>query len=348
MKGNKKTKHLMVGALPPPIGGTTVLFQQLTQALQDDNEVALSVVSTSVYKNNVFFKIIAALRVSCICLIKMPRYDSVSFHGSISGVMFFSPILFILTRILNKKFIIRTFGGDFDIKYDQMSVFERYLFDKTVLKAELILFETKKSVEKFKKISRSTIDWHANSRPLQDDTLLREKKNNHKMNFVFLGHVNREKGVADLVKAFSILGDDVHLNVYGSLTGDIERESLKTNNITYHGLVNPEDINDILFSMDVLVLPTSYIGEGYPGAILEAYACGLPVISTNWRCIPEIVSNDSGILITPGDIQALVDAVNCFRNDESFYHLASSAAKKKASLFDSQHWEKIYIEQIRE
>jgi len=64
---------------------------------------------------------------------------------------------------------------------------------------------------------------------------------------------------------------------------------------------------------DVLILPTFYQGEGYPGVIIEAYSLGLPVITTNWKAIPEIVENrKTGLLIEPRSTAALVDAMKSF------------------------------------
>ena len=84
-------------------------------------------------------------------------------------------------------------------------------------------------------------------------------------------------------------------------------ESLKLgNNIIFPGKRN--DITRILSIMDVFVL-TSLI-EGLPNTILEAMACGLPVVATNVGGIPEVVENGkSGILVEPRDYSSIADAV---------------------------------------
>jgi glycosyltransferase involved in cell wall biosynthesis len=58
---------------------------------------------------------------------------------------------------------------------------------------------------------------------------------------------------------------------------------------------------------DVLVLPS--MNEGVPNVILEAQACGTPVVATNVGGIPEIVSAEDGILIEFGDEKKLCDAL---------------------------------------
>ena len=74
------------------------------------------------------------------------------------------------------------------------------------------------------------------------------------------------------------------------------------------------DIPEILFSIDIFVLPS--LREGLPLTILEAMACGKPVIATNVGGIPEIVIDGvSGILVPPKDPEALYRAMDQLLND---------------------------------
>ena len=70
-------------------------------------------------------------------------------------------------------------------------------------------------------------------------------------------------------------------------------EIKKYSNITFNGFTEPDDVHLILSSYDVLVLPTRYKGEGFPGAIIDAYIAGLPVVVSKWRDIPSFV--DEGV-----------------------------------------------------
>jgi glycosyltransferase involved in cell wall biosynthesis len=66
-------------------------------------------------------------------------------------------------------------------------------------------------------------------------------------------------------------------------------------------------------SADVFVLPTSY--EGYGMVVAEALAHGLPVISTHTGAIAELVGNQAGILVPPGDVKALANALSQVLDD---------------------------------
>lgn len=66
------------------------------------------------------------------------------------------------------------------------------------------------------------------------------------------------------------------------------------------------DLSDLYNETDLLVLTSSY--EGTPNVILEAMACGIPVVAPEVGGVPEIVSSDRGILFPPSDFEALVAA----------------------------------------
>ena len=59
---------------------------------------------------------------------------------------------------------------------------------------------------------------------------------------------------------------------------------------------------------DVLVLPTFWKGEGYPGVIIEAFSVGLPVVATNLPGISEMIDSQSGILVPPHSASTLAKA----------------------------------------
>ncbi|MFM9972782.1 MAG: glycosyltransferase family 4 protein [Burkholderiales bacterium] len=78
---------------------------------------------------------------------------------------------------------------------------------------------------------------------------------------------------------------------------------------------NQADVVPWLRAMDIFVLP-SYANEGVPQALMQAQACGIPVISTAVGSIAEIVSDgETGLLVTPSDVASLGAAIIRLRND---------------------------------
>ena len=132
--------------------------------------------------------------------------------------------------------------------------------------------------------------------------------------------VMREKGIEDAVEAVKCvnaeLGRTVYtLDIYGqvdpSQTEWFEVLSARFGEaVRYGGLVAFDRSVEVLKDYFALLFPTCFYTEGIPGTILDAYASGIPVISTEWESFSDIVDDGkSGIGISFGDPSALVDAL---------------------------------------
>jgi glycosyltransferase involved in cell wall biosynthesis len=89
-----------------------------------------------------------------------------------------------------------------------------------------------------------------------------------------------------------------------------------------------------LQAFDLFCLP-SYANEGVPQALMQAMACGLPVITTDVGSIGEIVTDgDTGVLVTPQDAAALRNAIEALLGDgERRRTLGDSAAARARERF---------------
>ncbi|MEO6221809.1 MAG: glycosyltransferase family 4 protein [Vicinamibacterales bacterium] len=85
---------------------------------------------------------------------------------------------------------------------------------------------------------------------------------------------------------------------------------------------------------DVFVLPS--LEEGLPLALVEAMALGVPVVSTPVNAIPEAVEHDmTGLLVPPGNAEALAEAILRLRNDPALAQRLATAARAHAHMFDA-------------
>jgi glycosyltransferase involved in cell wall biosynthesis len=80
-------------------------------------------------------------------------------------------------------------------------------------------------------------------------------------------------------------------------------------------------------SLDVFVLPT--LAEGTPNSVIEAMAHGLPVIASAVGGIPDLLSEDSGILVPPGDEEALAQAMLRLASDSELRTRMGHAARQR-------------------
>ncbi|MCK5408370.1 MAG: glycosyltransferase, partial [Candidatus Krumholzibacteria bacterium] len=93
------------------------------------------------------------------------------------------------------------------------------------------------------------------------------------------------------------------------------------------GEKNPNEIALWMNACDLLCLPS--LNEGVPNVVLEALACGLPVVATNVGGIPEVVVEDiAGILVDPGEPVKLFEAIDvAFGRDWPALEIAGCAER---------------------
>ena len=91
-----------------------------------------------------------------------------------------------------------------------------------------------------------------------------------------------------------------------------------------------EDVADVLACSHVAVLPT-YYGEGVPKTLLEAAACGRPIVATDVSGCREVVRHGSnGLLVPPRDARALADAVMALADDPARRAAMGAEGRKRA------------------
>lgn len=136
--------------------------------------------------------------------------------------------------------------------------------------------------------------------------------------FLYLGTLQPRKNLARLVEAFSRLPTRAVLVLAGQkgwLADDlfalIRRLGLE-GRVLCPGYVPPEDRAPLLGGALALVFPSLYEGFGFP--VLEAQACGCPVICSNTSSLPE-VAGDAALLVHPEDVAALSDAMARLEDD---------------------------------
>ena len=92
------------------------------------------------------------------------------------------------------------------------------------------------------------------------------------------------------------------------------------------GGLPPEQVAQWIAAADLLTLPSW--SEGYPNVVVEALACGRPVVATDVGGTHEIVNANNGLLIAPRDAQVLADALRAAL-DAQWDHAAIAAAMQR-------------------
>jgi glycosyltransferase involved in cell wall biosynthesis len=162
--------------------------------------------------------------------------------------------------------------------------------------------------------------------------------------------------VDDLLRAFALVRGrvgDARLIVAadGGERASLERlaRELGVGGIEFTGWIAPESIASLYASADVL-LNASDERDNVPMSILEAFAAGLPVVSTAAAGIPELVRDgETGLLVPPGDHRAIAVAVLRLLDEPGLATRVAHAARESLARYRweavREQWLALYEEQ---
>ena len=157
----------------------------------------------------------------------------------------------------------------------------------------------------------------------------------------FVGGFIERKGVKQLCSALDRF-DDVYSFFIG--TGD---EPPTCKNILFTGKVPHNQISLYLNAANVFVLPTR--AEGCCNAIIEALACGLPVVSSDKSFNDEILNNDCSIRVDEASVDYIYEAIRRIKDDHLLTQKMQTAALKKTKELMIEHRAKAikaYVEKV--
>ncbi len=157
---------------------------------------------------------------------------------------------------------------------------------------------------------------------------------------LYVGRMDPYKNVSALVRAFAqvrkLANVDVRLQLIGprddrypEVQRLIEQEKLQPY-IDWPGYVSGENLLEAYRRASVFVLPSLYEGFGLP--VLEAMACGTPVICSNRASLPE-VAGDAALLFDPDNEGALVQALLSVLTDSDVRHALRTKGLRRAAQF---------------
>jgi len=178
----------------------------------------------------------------------------------------------------------------------------------------------------------------------------RKKPSDGCVNILFVGYLERRKGLDILVRALGnigkidrewqlrIVGDTTIFPDYAKNCIDLADKFGISKNVRFLGKLDNKDLEEEYNNADIFVLPSFH--EGYGMVIKEAASYGLPIISTDVGAIPELVENGkSAILLEPGDVDALRDALVMLISDSQLRKRLGRSALETVDF--NYNWERV-------
>jgi len=273
-----------------------------------------------------FIKVIVAVMglIQTAFQLRFGKIELVHIHGSDKISSLRKLFYFKLVKLISRcKVIYHFHGADFATQYPNTPKTLQKQFKRFFEGADLVICLSnswKVIIKDMAPAAKIKILPNAVRMPaLTHRTFNRQRR----FRMVFLGLIGKRKGVFDLlqvVKDLKAKGYDFELIIGGN--GRVNELLKKVTDlglkeiVHYRGWISASERDELLNNVDVYVLP-SY-GEGLPMSLLEAMSYGVPVVSSYVGGIPELITDGkNGLLIEPGDIDALSGNLEMLMTDEA-------------------------------
>ena len=305
-------KVIMVGPARNVKGGmSTVVNNYFNYGL--DHDFNLKYVET-INDGNKINKFIKEKLGFLTFLFNIKKNDIVHIHMA-SRRSTFRKIMYIkISKFFKKKIVLHIHGGGFKKFFDEECNIKQKKYIKKYLNyCDKIIVLSEEWFEYFKYlVDRSKICVIYNG----VDVPSKKEKEFIDKNILFLGRIEKDKGIYELIDAINVLvkkDPDVKLYIGGSGESNRLNEVIKNykleKNVILLGWINDEEKKKYFELCSYFILPSYF--EAMPMSLLEAMANSCVVIATNVGGIPHVINNRiNGILINPKKIDEIVKVVD--------------------------------------
>lgn len=323
---------LFIAPLPPPITGLSLASKILLNELEKYFDVDLINYSKNSFKQGIYsiFRFGEVLKILLLIYKNSKNADGIyltisqSITGNIKDILTYLLLMHKLSRV-----VIHLHGGGIKkIIFDK----HRFLYKINIIFLKriggaIVLGESLTNIfsgiipnEKIHIVKNFAED------NLFIDKINLEKKffTIDKIKILFLSNLIPGKGYIELIDAFFALDPEIQSQFEIHFAGGFENDDKKENflkivdahtNLFYHGVVQGEKKQNLFFNAHIFCLPTYYYYEGQPISILEAYASGCVVLTTEHGGIIDIFKNrENGFFVEKKSYQSIKNTLEILIN----------------------------------
>ncbi len=212
-----------------------------------------------------------------------------------NGLHTFLPLLSKLQKYTGKRVYNNIIGGNILELIHENPDYTKYMSQFVVNWVQM-----NSLVEGLKEKGVTNAEVLPNSKPINASIKSIDYKDDGPLKFCTFSRISKAKGIELAIQAIERInrkaGDTVAiLDIFGipddDYKDDFERVLEKvTEAIHYKGLIPYDKSPEVLSEYYMLLFPTTFYGEGFPGTILDSYASGLPVLASDWKFNPELIA----------------------------------------------------------
>lgn len=329
---------LLVGQTPPPVNGQTTMIEELLKGRY--RGIRLHHVRMTFSRNieevgNFQLRKILILLSTLVEIIRARM-------KSRAKILYFPPagptlipvirdiVVLAGTRWMFQFTVFHFHAAGLTEIYPRLPRLLRPLYNLAYRNPDLAIFTAKSSSVAGAMLGAKSISIVPNGipDPGADHTLVRRRTKDHIPCILFMGILCEGKGLFTLIEACTILkrnGADFRVvcaGAYGFGTSPqevnalIETRGLKRY-FNFPGILSGEKKRDAFKEADVFCFPSHYFAESSPVVLIEAMSFQLPIVTTNWRGIPDIVGGSGGaFIVEPKKPELIADSLAKLLRDQ--------------------------------
>jgi len=330
-KKRSKCPLLISGCLPPPMGGMATYYQTLIESSLSE-QIQYQFVQTSSNRrefsksgraslSNFIYAAQDCIRFTAAVWRNKPEIAHI---GTAYGISFLKHSFCVLIAyLLGCKVLLHPHCSFITIYINQTKLWQ-WFFRQVMRMTKGVIVLSKEWLQLGVIIPKCRVFYMPNPINIQRYRSVLEKKTfanprQEKVRILFLGYLGKAKGSFDIIDAANIIrskGENVIFDLVGGelSPGELNllQEKIRSENLDGLVILNPpaygDDKLNYFQKADIFIYPSYH--EGVPMAVLEAMACGLPIIASRVGGLPDVVKDgENGILIEAGHPEQLANAV---------------------------------------
>ena len=330
---------IIVGPLPPAIGGIATIMETLRKKYINDADVYFVDTNKEGSFNN---KIFHSIRLLLLIVIKGLRSKggAILMFSSAYGSFWEKSVWCIVSKLLGLRTIVQMVDGNFPRFYEGMSRPYKTLASICVKSIDVLAVQSTEWSNYYKTILPNTHIMVIS--PGVDTDFFCPPVNpaiNNPLQILYIGWLIEDKGIYDLILAAKLMNDNGNLfrmRLVGPDFGEkrtiislIEKFKLENKVFVDDPILSRDGIRKAYQEADIFVFPSHF--EGFPYALMEAIAVGLPCVGTKVGGIPDILDNNrSGIIIDKNSPEQLSQSLSKLLADDEYRLLMGKRAREWA------------------
>ena len=375
-------KPLLIGAMPPPWHGQSVAFKLLVDGYVNSRDAFTLVDLAQGPRTRDKIGTLSAWRAFEYVFILFRAFRAILFGGggpvyltaAQSRQGFLRDVVMIwCARLRACRIVAHIHGGNYGDFYKGCGPAFRWLVRKTLRQVDCIvlLSEELRPMMDFDPVLASRLSVVPNSAPFRFEAHHRAKTivAGAPIRVLYMSNLVESKGYFALLQAADYLvnekgrkdfrfdfcgaflkndADDVGVTSVEQARARFEafvRDKGLKDYVRYHGVTTGDAKDKVFADSHLFVLPTRYNNEGQPISIIEALAYGMPVLSTRYRAIPDmVIDGETGLFVRADDPRDIGEAIlRAVSSPEEFARLSAGAANWARERFGMER----HVQELR-